>query len=340
MINCGTLCLNCDYPIALDTYSGCEHNCRYCYVKDQWSIDNIQPHDCVSQIQQFADGKRTQKTKWCDWKIPLRWGTMSDPFQPCEKEHKKSLAALKKFAETQYPFIVTTKNPVMLTEEPYISLISQCNCVLQVSMACSAYDKLEPGAPTYAERLEAVKKLSGKVKRILIRVQPYFADKHSEIMKEIPNYADAGAYGIIVEGYTTTKKQKGLIKDGKYCFSLDVLAPRYKKMREECHKYGLTFLCGEDRLVFLGDSLICCGTENLDGFVPNKYNIHHLAHDEEDIQPTKAMQEKDTGYAFRDFHRTPAWRKHIVGMSYDDLMSELGDDYILWYQELREKWDK
>ena len=128
----------------------------------------------TKSLRNFIEGKRNFETKWCDWAIPLHWGGTSDPFQACELEHKCSLECLEIFAETKYPFIVSTKNPVMLTKEPYLSLISQCRCVLQVSMGCGKYDKLEQGAPTYEERLQAVKFLSDKVTRIIARVRPYF----------------------------------------------------------------------------------------------------------------------------------------------------------------------
>ena len=203
-------------------------------------------------------------------------------------------------------------------------------------MACSAYDKLETGAPGYKKRLLAAKILSRRVKRLIVRVQPYFADKYKDILAEIPHYAESGAYGIICEGYHTKKKQKGLIKDGKYCFSLDVLAPQFKAIKEKCHEYGLRFFCGEDRLRFLGDSLTCCGTEGLEDFKPNTFNIQHLAHGI--TEPTKQMQEIGTTRPFRSRKQSQAWELHIKDRSFEDMMHEIGDDYVYWYQELRRKY--
>lgn len=85
---------------------------------------------------------------------------MSDPFQPCEKVHRISYEALKIFAETKYPFIVSTKGK-LICEDDYLSLLKQCNAVVQVSMVCSKYDVLEKGAPKYSERLEMLRKTYG-----------------------------------------------------------------------------------------------------------------------------------------------------------------------------------
>lgn len=336
-ISCGIQCLVCDYPIHLDTYKGCSHTCAYCFVKKKYSITNIEPINTTKSLRNFIEGKRNFETKWCDWDIPIHWGANSDPFQKCEEHYKSTLECLKIFAETKYPFIVSTKNPVLACKEPYLSLLSQCNCVFQISMACGKYDKLEPGAPSYQKRLRAAHILSRHVTRLIVRVQPYFADCYKDILAEIPRYVDSGAYGIICEGYTSIKKQKRLIKDGKYCFPLDILVPHFKKIKEECHKYGLRFFCGEDRIRFLGDDLSCCGTEGLDTFKPNRYNVQHLAHGS-DAEPTPAMRVKGQADSFRDFKRKHDFREHLKQSTFEQLMHEIGDDYVYWYQELRRKW--
>ncbi len=337
MISCGIQCLACDYPIHFDTYLGCSHACKYCFVNHQHSIKQIKPVDMAKGIRKFIQGKRTNDTKWCDWNIPLHWGAMSDPFQECESEYKSSLECLKVFAETKYPFIVSTKNPVLAVTESYLSLLSSCDVVFQISMACSKYDKLEIGAPTYEERLKAASTLSKHVQRLIVRVQPFFPDCFKDILAEIPRYAESGAYGVIVEGYVSTKKQKGMQRDGKkYDFSLDILVPMYKKIREECHKHGLRFFCGEDRVRFLGDSLSCCGTENLETFKPNTYNIEHLAHDT--AEPTERMKEHGGVYCFKSRNQCVAWWNEIKGKTFEELMHYIGDDYIYWYRELRDKY--
>ena len=61
---------------------------------------------------------------------------MSDPFQPCEKTMRISYRALQVFAETGYPFVVSTKGKLVADDE-YLELIKKCNCAVQISMVCS-----------------------------------------------------------------------------------------------------------------------------------------------------------------------------------------------------------
>jgi DNA repair photolyase len=337
MIECGSQCLTCDYPIHFDTYKGCEHACKYCYVKHKYSIDDIEGKNTTRSLLNFINGKRNFETKWCDWDIPLHWGANSDPFQPLERKYKHSLNCLKIFAETGYPFIISTKNPGMLTEEPYLSLIQKCNVVLQVSMACSKYDKLEQGAPSYEERLKAVKFLSDKIKRIVVRVRPYFPDCHKDIMREIPRYKDAGVYAISVSAFYSLKKQKGMTRYGStYQFPNDFLYPKYKELKEQCHKNGIVFLCSEAGLDFMGDNLNCCGCDSLDDFKPNIFNVSHIAYDEITPQATEAMKATDTYQPFKAIGQNQAWAKKCIGKSFEQLMWEIGGERIEWLREQKE----
>lgn len=338
MIECGTQCMICDFPIHLDTYIGCAHACKYCFAREKQSIAPVRPLDNLDALRRFIEGHRTNETRWCDWKIPVHWGSSSDPFQRAELIHGRSLAALELFAETGYPFIVSTKNPVLAAREPYIGLLSRCRCVFQISMAAPEYDRLEPGAPTYEERLKAAAILSEVCTRVIARVQPYFTDQYKAVLREIPRYKQAGIYGIIVEGYATRKKQKGLVKDGKYGFPVEVLAPQFKQIRERAHQNGLRFFCGEDMLRFLGDSMSCCGTEGLDDFRPNTYNIEHIAHDDPTPEPTEAMKRHENTRPFRSLCQTNAWAKQVRDSTFAELMQQIGGPWIQRYRDLRAKY--
>ena len=338
-ISCGIQCLSCDYPIHFDTYKGCSHGCKYCFVKQKYDISNIQTMRTVKSLRNFIEGKRNFETKWCDWSIPLHWGGNSDPFQECEHEQKASLECLKVFAETKYPFIVSTKNPVMLTEEPYLSLISECRCVLQISMACSKYDKLEPGAPSYEERLKAAEFLSDKVTRIIARVRPYFPDCHKDILAEIPNYAKAGIYGISISSFISKKKQKGMTRYGNnYCFATEIIAPKLREIKQICHEAGLKFFCCEADLDHWSDDPACCGTMGLDDFKPNVYNTAHLAYDEPAPLPTEAMKAADTYQPFKCIGQSQAWAQKCKNKSFADLMLEIGQGSIDHNKEMKDKW--
>lgn len=179
---CGSQIILCNLPVRFDTYRGCSHGCRYCFAQKKNDISHIERDESVDGLRSFIEGKRGNETEWCDWNIPIHWGGMSDPFQPVEKQIRASYECLKLLAETKYPFVVSTKGRLIADPE-YLDLLAQCNCVLQISMVCSKYDRLERGTPSYEERLTILKTVSARVQRTIVRIQPYMPEVFHDVMK-------------------------------------------------------------------------------------------------------------------------------------------------------------
>lgn len=198
---CGSQIILCNLPVRFDTYRGCSHGCRYCFAQKKNDISHIERDESVDGLRSFIEGKRGNETEWCDWNIPIHWGGMSDPFQPVEKQIRASYECLKLLAETKYPFVVSTKGRLIADPE-YLDLLAQCNCVLQISMVCSKYDRLERGTPSYEERLAILKTVSaivlaarsGRHSILHARAKELAAQENSFIVQ----------YGINIIGYGDT----------------------------------------------------------------------------------------------------------------------------------------
>ena len=278
----------CDLPVRYDTYEGCSHACRYCFVNRKRDISNIGNGEGIESLRNFINGKRSSYLTWLDWNIPLHFGGMSDPFQPIEREKKRTLSALQLLRETQYPFVISTKNK-MIAEEPYLSIIRDCNAVIQISAACPEYDTIEKGASTFAERIEAIRLIS-PYRRVIVRVQPYLPEKQQSIFRALNTFAASGAYGITVEGMKYIKAKHGTIKvGGDNCYPSDLLQEHYAKIKARSHELGMRFYCAENRLRFMGDDLCCCGVDGL-GWRVNTGNLVHLIYDRENAFFSEAQK--------------------------------------------------
>ena len=271
---CGSQIPICDVPIRYDTYTGCSHACTYCFVKRFSDIRDISIGESPKALKDFIEGKRNKRTSWCDWDIPIHWGGTSDPFQPCERIHKRSLESLKILKESNYPYIISTKS-ILPMEDEYFNIISGSNCVFQISMVASEYDKYETGASTYEDRMTMVKKISPVVKRVIGRIQPFVPEIEKSVIKNIPRLKDNGMYGVVIEGMKYKTKRYNTEKwYGDNVLKKEVLQNSFSRIKEECHKNGLVFLCGENRLRSMGDDLTCCGCGGLEGFSVNTYNLN------------------------------------------------------------------
>lgn len=282
----------CDVPIRFDTYAGCSHACRYCFVNRKRDISKIEGGEGVDSLRNWINGVRNTHTSWCDWNIPLHFGGMSDPFQPIERIKKKTLGALQVFAETKYPFIISTKN-ALIAEEPYLSLIKNCNVVVQISAMCDAYDQIERGASTFRERVEAMNAIA-PYKRVIVRAQPYMPAFKQNLLQSLKVFADAGVYGITIEGMKYIKKMRGtILLNGDHVYPSSLLRKDFSEIKERCHKLGLRFFCAENRLRTMGDDLCCCGIEGL-GWRTNTGNLVHMLYDKENVRFSEGQRTQDT----------------------------------------------
>lgn len=319
MPKCGSQCWLCDYPVRFDTYKGCSHGCKYCFAQRKVDLNKIEADESVVALRNFVEGKRNKSCSWVDWKIPLHWGGLSDPFQPCEKTRGRSLECLQYLAETGYPFIVSTKG-ALIADEEYLALLERCNVVLQVSAVCPSYDVLEPGCPTWNERLEIIRKVSPRVQRVIVRIQPYMHEVFHEVAQCLPLLAEAGVYGVIIEGMKFTKKKPGLVRVGTdYTYPYSTIKSDFLELKEIAHAHGLKIYSGENRTRSLGDSLSCCGADGL-GFMPNTYNLNHLLNGDK-VSPTQRMQEPGTADVFKELEQETLKKKKFDGLSYVQGMS-------------------
>jgi len=319
---CGSQTILCDVPINFDTYKGCTFRCSYCFTQRKRSLSRAEPHESVTSLRNFIEGRRDQITRWADWDIPIHWGAMADPFQHLERREKRSLACLELLAETQYPVIVSTKS-LLPAEEPWLSLIARCNLVFQMSMVHPDFDEWEPGAPSFAARMEVLPVMAKAAKRVIVRCQPYVIGYVERISHYLPEYREAGVHGLIFEGLKRPlqsepglSKKLGMEKVGAdFVFPTARLAEDFRELRERIHEHGMQFYSGENRLRFMGDSPTCCGVADIEGWRVNTANMNHLP-----IVYTAKQQEKGTAEWAKALGQDTGTSRVLRGLSYKEAM--------------------
>ncbi len=319
MPECGSQIVLCDLPIHFDTYRGCSHACAYCFAARKMDLGEIQMGESTEALSRFIQGGRTQVTSWCDWQIPLHWGGLSDPFQPAEREHGRSLACLRLLAKTGYPFVVSTKS-TLIGESPYFELFEACNVALQISLVSPQYDNFERGAPSFNERRLLLAKMAPVVKRLIVRIQPYALGLCGDILSVLPDYANAGVYGVAIEGMKRQRRADGMVKVGSdFCYPVDKLSRDYERIRSRCRELGLAFFCAENRLRSMGDDPCCCGVTGLPGFQCNTANMNHMD-GKGAIIYTEQMRQPKTAYCFKGMVQDTIGSQHMGAMSFANAM--------------------
>jgi len=143
-----------------------------------------------------------------------------------------------------------------------------------------------------------------------------------DVIKNIPRLAEAGVYGIVIEGMKFCKGKKGMVKiGGDSCYTLSVLRLHFDEIKLNCHRNGMKFYSGENRLRAMGDSMTCCGTDGLEGFKENDYNLCMLLNGKSP-QPTENMRRIGTGGCFQSLNQAAGINKKINNQSFYGLMQE------------------
>ena len=253
---------------------------------------------------------------------------MSDPFQPIEKNNKQNIGStysiLKLLAETKYPVVISTKGKLCIDKE-YLNVLKVCNVVMQISCVSKYYDNIEKGAPTYIERLNMIETLSKNVKRVIVRCQPYLPQvKHDILRNSLNDFKNAGAYGVIFEGMKYTKKPLSckyeLERIGNdLCYNKQMLQEHFELFKTKTHKLGMKFFVGENRLRQMGDSLCCCGCDDL--FRVNTFNCNHLLNCDK-TEPTESMKVIGTGSVFHALDQSVGTYEKQRTSTFKELMLE------------------
>ena len=297
----------CPNFLVFDSYQGCKHGCKYCFAN--WGF-----HTNISTVRsgnKFDMGLRQGSIKSLrkmltnsnsldstekllkpafDKKMPLHWGSLSDPFQEIQERGSKiSLLALQLLAKHEYPYVISTKG-IMYLDKEYRELLSYSpeNVFQTTIIGLDKIRPLEAGAPHPLERLDAITRLADDGIYTVVRMQPLFANaftdedledfikKVSEAkvkaltaeMFKICSFKDTKGFinGCIADiskdlGFDIQKyyKDNGLWTNSDIELKDRIKYPLLKRIAELCAKYKLDFYCADNSMRLLGNGPICCG---------------------------------------------------------------------------------
>ena len=265
----------CPLPAAIDPYRGCTHGCTYCYHYELNSrMVSPELDEGPEDLQAFIDGARSTELASVPRGLPIRLGRTSDPFQPCEAQHRRTMAMLEVLAATGYPFVLTTKGRLVAAPE-YLAILKRCNVVAQVSMVSPLMDVDEPGAPTYDDRLMMVYKLVRVCRRVIVRAQPlYLDDSHvGAFAARLADLARVGVHGVLIEALASAHERDarpGMTLEGLgfWHYPSESIATVCNGLKDLAHGVGLRFYSGDSCIRQMGEALegdhpTCCGCGDL-----------------------------------------------------------------------------
>jgi len=178
------------YQYDVNIYRGCEHGCLYCYalyshdyLNDSQFYHHIYYKENIIEVLE----KEISSPHWK--KEMINFGSVSDSYQPCEKDFKLMREVLKLMIKYQNPIIISTKSKLILRD---IDLIEELSKVAEVQIVCTItcadahiQSIIEPHASSSLERMKVLQilkqKTHAKVGILMMPIIPYITDSYENI---------------------------------------------------------------------------------------------------------------------------------------------------------------
>ncbi|MBR4906329.1 MAG: radical SAM protein [Clostridia bacterium] len=187
----------------MNLYRGCTHGCVYCDSRSACyqfthAFEDIEVKQNAAELLEEILRKKRKK-------IVISTGSMSDPYQPCERELKLTRQCLELIEKYGFGASVITKSDLVLRDiDIFDSINRKAKSVLQMTLTI-ADDRLsrilEPNVCTTSRRYEVLKQFQERNIPAVVWMTPIlpFLTDTEENMRTILEYCfDAGVRGIIL----------------------------------------------------------------------------------------------------------------------------------------------
>lgn len=186
------------YKWDLNIYRGCEHRCKYCYAlyshkylekNYNESSNSDKFFDDIYVKRNIAEKLEEQLAK-PSWKNDIiAIGTVTDSYQPIEKEYELMPQLLEVLIKYKNPAIISTKSNLILRD---LDLINELSEIAYINIAGSviAMDEkinlaIEPNAIESKERIAMLKKVRKETNAStglhFMPIIPYLTDSYENI---------------------------------------------------------------------------------------------------------------------------------------------------------------
>ena len=229
----------------MNLYRGCPHGCIYCDSRSEcYRDDDFDRVKVKEKALELLRDELRRKTR----PAFIAMGSMSDPYNPLEKELELTRKSLMLIHAYEHGVAVCTKSDLITRDADLYNHIQErapVICKLTVTTTDDALAaKLEPGAPSPTRRLRALESLSRKgifAGVVLMPVLPFLEDSIENVLTVVDAAADAGAR-FVYPAFGMT------LRDRQRAYYYDRLVQQFPGVRERYEKqYGDRYWCTSPR---------------------------------------------------------------------------------------------
>lgn len=224
----------------VNTYRGCEHDCVYCNARYTHEYLGLPTGEFAHRIivkdnaAEILD-KEFSREKW-DNLLTVNLATVTDPYQPAEREFKITRRVLEVFLKHHNSLTLTTKSDLVLRDLDLLQKVGQTG-FLNVVVTLPTLDgdlrkKIEPRASSVEERLRVIQEIHDAgitVGVAAIPLLPFISDDEKDVEELAKTVAEVGADFVIADvlNFRGEARERFLefLRDYDEC-----LIPEYEKL--------------------------------------------------------------------------------------------------------------
>ncbi len=260
--NKSTSWFGCEYN--MNIYRGCSHGCIYCDSRSEcYRINDFDTVLAKENALQIIRDDLRRKVKYG----VIATGSMSDPYNPFEKEEKLTRNALELVNAYGFGISIATKSTLVTRDIDILSDIKQNNPVIVQITITTADDELcriiEPNTETSSQRFNAIKTLSDEgiyCGVLLMPLLPFINDGLENVLSivEMAKRNNAKfiypAFGVTLrdrqreyfynkldENFPGIKEKYIKTFRNRYSCSIKNSEKTYKAFSEKCDEYGILY---------------------------------------------------------------------------------------------------
>lgn len=229
----------------MNIYKGCSHGCIYCDSRsDCYHVDNFDQVRAKKDALRIIRDELKKKVK----KGVIGTGSMSDPYNPFEKNLKLTGNSLELINAYNFGVAIATKSPLITRDIEVLKDIARHSPVL-VKMTITTFDDelskiIEPNVAVSSKRFEALKELADNgiyCGIIMMPILPFINDTKQNVI-EIVRKAKASNVKFIYPAFGVT------LRNNQRDYYYEKLDKHFPNLKEKYIKrYGYKYSCGSPK---------------------------------------------------------------------------------------------
>lgn len=201
----------CDYSV--NAYTGCGHACKYCYASFMKRFTgHTEPWGTFIDVKNWDSIKN--KNKYKDKELFL--SSVTDPYQPAEKEYKRTGQILTELQGSGAIISISTKSNLILRDLDLIKTFPNVQVSFSINTLDESFKNDMDCASSIADRLDAMKKFYEAGIYTTCFISPIFPEITDclEIIEKCKNFCNSiwlenlnlrGEYKPVILNYISKK---------------------------------------------------------------------------------------------------------------------------------------